>query len=40
MREQLGLPIGFTVLLAPDGEPLGVPNDKVDELISMGAQMP
>lgn len=40
MREQLGLPKGFTVLLAPDGEPIGVPNEKVDEVLSMGAQLP
>ena len=40
MREQLGLPVGFTVLIAPDGEQLGVPNDEVDRLIELGAQMP
>lgn len=40
MREQLGVAKGNTILLAPDGEPIAVPNEDVERLIGLGATMP
>ncbi len=40
MREQLGVSIGNTILLAPDGEPIAVPNEEVERLMSLGATLP
>ena len=40
MREQLGVAVGNTILLAPDGEPIAVPNEDVERVLQLGAQMP
>lgn len=40
MREQLGVPIGHTILLDQAGEPLAVPNSEVEDAIRNGASMP
>lgn len=40
MREQLGVAPGHTILIAPDGEPLAVPNEDIDRMIQLGAEIP
>lgn len=37
LREQLGVSIGNTIMLAPDGEPIAVPNEEIDKALELGA---